>query len=994
MKLNKILALSVFASMSIYPAYSTATTLTNDLEDVLNEAREGEKVSVYLNFAEQLDTTPYKRMFKDRVMTNSQRRDILVPALKEVADRTQAPVIEFLNQNDRKVDNFYPYFLSNMILVENATSDLIYDLLRFEEIETISMYHMPTTPKKVGVNQAVGNKGGNQINSLSVAVSGVNADKLWDLGFDGSGRIVMNIDTGVEGVHNYLQSSWYGNEPGVQWFDAWNDAVGTSQFPEDLAGTTHGTGTMSNMVGHTATDTIGTCPGAWWIGSKHNSGTSGAGIFNAQAGFNWAIQLPASTLDYLDVINNSYGGNTGGCASVTEFQFYENMELIGVATVWSAGNEGPGPQTQGDVAAGAISPVHTFSIGSVDQNQTTISGFSSRGPSGCAAGVIVPPPHNAEYKIKPEVVAQGAQIKAADGSNATGTGTNPGGTSLTQGTSFSGPIVSGTIALLRQINPNVTPEQAKTALLVTATDLGDPGDDNDYGMGRVNVLAAASEIAPYLVQGTLFDNATSNPIPFAEILVNETGQTFETAVDGTFLVRPLFDTVTLTVNAFGYNTTSVTNLPQLQEGIAHDQDIAMNLNATADISGAFTNMQGNGVEGDVIVWGITADGEFEYAVESTDTNGNYSVTLPEEDYVLQFIPNFPYPEAFVDQFTVVGGNNVTYDYEDAPATVLIVGADNSAAVDTIYQEIADNVVENDYFYWDLDEQSLIPTQTELSQLSQPSAVIWFTDGKDGGDVLDVNEEQALVDYLNNGGNLILSGQNVLATEDGGTLMGMLDVSYGGDYSGGSDFVRGEAGGFLSAAGAPLGFLMRAAGANGENLQTSRDKITLGTTATKLASYGPSSNDSVSVSFTNGTNFKAVLVGFDIAAIIATSPSLTSSETVVKSLLQGMGVLTDLEEISNTPVIGNYSLEQNYPNPFNPTTTIRFTLPKTTNVKVSVFNVKGQLVKTLVNGQFDGGNNSVVWDAKDSRGNLVSSGTYFYQIETPDFKQTKKAVFLK
>ncbi len=418
------------------------------------------------------------------------------------------------------------------------------------------------------------------------------------------------------------------------------------------------------------------------------------------------------------------------------------------------------------------------------------------------------------------------------------------------------------------------------------------------------------------------------------------------------------------------------------------------MNATADISGTLTNTQGNGIQGEIIVWGITPDEEFEYAVETTDANGNYSITLPEEDYAIQFVPNYPYPEALVEPFTITGGNNETFDYTDAPAKVLIVGADNSAAVDTIYQEIADNIVENDYFYWDMDEQSLIPTQTELAELSQPSAVIWFTDGKDGGDVLDVNEEQALVDYLNSGGNLILSGQNVLATEDGGTLMGMLSVNYAGDYNGGSDFIRGEAGGFLSNSGAALGYLMRAAGANGENLQNSRDIITLGANATKLAGYGPSGGDGVSASYTAGANYKAILVGFDLAAIVATSPSLTSSETAVQSLLQGLGVLTDVDENSNTPIVGNYSLEQNYPNPFNPTTTIRFTLPKTTDVKVSVFNVKGQLVKTLVNGKFDGGSNSVVWDAKDSRGNLVSSGTYFYQIETPDFKQTKKAVFLK
>ncbi|MCC7430854.1 T9SS type A sorting domain-containing protein, partial [bacterium] len=95
---------------------------------------------------------------------------------------------------------------------------------------------------------------------------------------------------------------------------------------------------------------------------------------------------------------------------------------------------------------------------------------------------------------------------------------------------------------------------------------------------------------------------------------------------------------------------------------------------------------------------------------------------------------------------------------------------------------------------------------------------------------------------------------------------------------------------------------------------------------------------------------------------------------------------------------SYELKQNHPNPFNPETTIEFTISKTQNVEVSVYNVNGQLVKTLVNQTLEGNavgtNHKLIWDGTDASGNIVSSGIYFYQIKTGNFVQTKKATFLK
>ncbi len=96
-----------------------------------------------------------------------------------------------------------------------------------------------------------------------------------------------------------------------------------------------------------------------------------------------------------------------------------------------------------------------------------------------------------------------------------------------------------------------------------------------------------------------------------------------------------------------------------------------------------------------------------------------------------------------------------------------------------------------------------------------------------------------------------------------------------------------------------------------------------------------------------------------------------------------------------PLPHNFVLHNNYPNPFNPITTIKFELPKSTNVKLAIYNIIGNLVKMLYNDkQLESGYYSINWDGKDENGKVVSSGVYFYKMETEDFIETKKMILLK
>lgn len=90
-----------------------------------------------------------------------------------------------------------------------------------------------------------------------------------------------------------------------------------------------------------------------------------------------------------------------------------------------------------------------------------------------------------------------------------------------------------------------------------------------------------------------------------------------------------------------------------------------------------------------------------------------------------------------------------------------------------------------------------------------------------------------------------------------------------------------------------------------------------------------------------------------------------------------------------PIASRYELGQNYPNPFNPTTHIRFNIPETANAKLTVFNVMGEEVATLVNGVMQAGGHTVSWNAAS-----MPTGVYFYQLESGNFSQTKKLLLVK
>lgn len=106
------------------------------------------------------------------------------------------------------------------------------------------------------------------------------------------------------------------------------------------------------------------------------------------------------------------------------------------------------------------------------------------------------------------------------------------------------------------------------------------------------------------------------------------------------------------------------------------------------------------------------------------------------------------------------------------------------------------------------------------------------------------------------------------------------------------------------------------------------------------------------------------------------------------------IIIALSGFSGSNLPDKFSVDQNYPNPFNPSTEISFALPNLSNVELSIYNILGQNVRVLVDEQMPAGNYTVTWDGRNSSGNTVASGVYFYRVTTQFGAETRKMLMLK
>lgn len=515
--------------LSVGPSLLSAGAIDPGLDATIGSLSPGEMTTVLVLLRDQAPIASLDRMLSDAEASRLVRHETIVRALQGAASGQESLVADLdLRMRSGEVDGYRTYWIVNAVVVRGDAS-AIRAIADREDVSRVMANPKPALIDPVGVRDAA-----ERLRGIGVTpgVRAVQADRVWEeLGLTGRGRLVANIDTGVDGNHPALRDRWRGNN-GHPWQECWLDVLsGTTQYPVD--GGQHGTHVMGTLTGLGADtgDTVGVAWGAQWIACNAiNQGAGGEFANDILNAFQWLADPdgdPATIDDVPDVVQNSWGVHEGmGYADCYDgwWQVIDNCEAAGCVVIFSAGNEGPDPMTLRVPADRTTTPINIVAVGAVDATNYgwpyPIAGFSSRGPSGC--------PGN---DIKPEVSAPGVDVY----SSVPGGGYAQGGWS---GTSMAGPHVSGIVALMREANPDLEVNTIKQVLLDTAIDEGTPGEDNDYGFGLVDAFAAATIAleGTGVLQGSVV-NLTDGGVPLPGAVVGLTGSAAHFPTDAAGLYR-------------------------------------------------------------------------------------------------------------------------------------------------------------------------------------------------------------------------------------------------------------------------------------------------------------------------------------------------------------------------------------------------------------------------------------------------------------------------
>jgi subtilisin family serine protease len=397
-----------------------------------------------------------------RIANRAERARWVAEALQGVAERSQAGVRSYLRA--RSVE-FTPFWIENKIYVPKGTLDLARTLARRPEVAAILpelIYTLPPVERGVAAS----------IQAVEWNVSRIKADQVWPI-TEGAGRVVANIDTGVQYTHPAVNAQYRGNLGGGSYSHTgnWNDPTGVcGATPCDNNG--HGTHTMGTMVGDDGgANQIGVAPGAKWIACK-GCATGSCASSSLTACAQWIV-VPGGGQGPPDVVNNSWGGGGGD----NWYQSYvQNWRAAGIFPAFSNGNSGPSCSTSGSPG----DYPESYSSGATT-NTDAIASFSSRGPS-AFSGII-----------KPNVSAPGSGVRSSYPSNTYAS---------LSGTSMASPHTAATVALVWAAAPDYQgniggTEQilndSASPLFSTETCGGVSGGvspNNTFGRGLLDALAA------------------------------------------------------------------------------------------------------------------------------------------------------------------------------------------------------------------------------------------------------------------------------------------------------------------------------------------------------------------------------------------------------------------------------------------------------------------------------------------------------------------------
>ncbi|GAB4148326.1 MAG: hypothetical protein Fur0021_08040 [Candidatus Promineifilaceae bacterium] len=648
-----------------------------------------------------------------RLSSPLQRRQALVATLQTTAQTAQADLLAALADRAGVV-SVQPLWIINAVAVRSSAA-LVSEVAARADVAAVTLDAsrqylrpndwLPLTESTI-VNTAAGSWGIDQ----------VRAPLAWHgLDINGSGVTVAIMDSGVDWTHPALSDNYRGRNGSHA--ESWYDAIDGSPTPVDPNG--HGTHVAGTAVGG---EGLGVAPGAEWIGVRVFNAAGFGTDSEIHLGFQWLLAPDDNPALAPNVVNGSWGG------APMDLQFMPDVQILrdaGILPIFAAGNSGSFPDT---ITAPASYP-DTLAVGASEPDNR-VAWFSSRGESPIT------------HQTKPTLVAPGVNILSS----------LPGGVyGLNLGTSMAAPHVSGAAALVLDADPALTPLELMQVLTQTARPLSPQSPNMDSGYGLLDSYAA---VAARLNVGVVAAVVRSQGQPLANTPITITtsaGQSLPYVTDaagqftaplgaGSYQVTAdvyghhLFNRTVIVVD--GYTSTVQINLARRPMG--RIAGIIQSADAHIPIAGARIRISDT-----PLAASSGADGSYELEL----LPGTYMMSVAAVGYQQLQIP-----------LTVALGAMQTVNI-DLPSMSKLLLVDSGpwyyeSQVSYYEQAMADSGFS--YDLWSVHD----PYQDapSLANLLEYDAVVW-TAPYDAPGLLS-NGSTNLYEYLQQGGQLLISGQDV------------------------------------------------------------------------------------------------------------------------------------------------------------------------------------------------------------------------------------------
>ncbi|TES93360.1 MAG: T9SS type A sorting domain-containing protein [Candidatus Cloacimonadota bacterium] len=381
------------------------------------------------------------------------------------------------------------------------------------------------------------------------------------------------------------------------------------------------------------------------------------------------------------------------------------------------------------------------------------------------------------------------------------------------------------------------------------------------------------------------------------------------------------------------------------------------------------------------------------SVKTDSLTGEYSIMLFDSVFSVEVLPEIPYPDVYRDSALVSPDTFWGFDFLIDPAALLLVNRDKDANYSIYFSENLDSL-DVSYVLWEVKHQGLPPFSIMNSFGTR--TIIWFSGDSDSNTV-SVVEQDSLVSFLNGGGNLFLTGQNIAEELTGSVL---LDNYVHSDFDANTD-----ANILLGVSGDPIGNDINVYIVGGvPNNQVSQEILLPLAGADSAFTY--LGGGTGAVRYDSGS-YKTLLFGFGFEAINSAG-TFASRQTVMERVLNWFGIETGDEETANYQFsISNYQFSV-YPNPFREKTEIKWTLgtghsalgenPITNDkcpMTISIYDVSGRLVKNFsLPTAYSLLPNRLSWGGRGKDRKKLPSGVYFAKLSCGEFSAVKKLILVR